>query len=137
MWLLDYDGALLMRFPAEETDAFLAGGFYKLYLRRYVKEALPGFLRFKPALTYIKRGQSVVLYNHRPRKQREQYFAEIAERLNAASMGKPFMAITFPKGSVRDYFLIPANDEHSKHMKTALTDLVSGPWGQLGLCKFE
>ena len=86
---------------------------------------------------YIKRGQSVVLYNHRPRKQREQYFAEIAERLNAASIGKPFMAITFPKGSVRDYFLIPANDEHSKHMKTALTDLVSGPWGQLGLCKFE
>ena len=53
MWLLDYDGALLMRLPAEETDAFLASGFYKLFLRRYVKEALPGFLRFKPALTYL------------------------------------------------------------------------------------
>ena len=53
MWLLDYDGALLMRLPTEETDAFLAGSFYKLFLRRYVKEALPGFLRFKPALTYL------------------------------------------------------------------------------------
>ena len=27
MWLLDYDGALLMRLPAEETDAFLARVF--------------------------------------------------------------------------------------------------------------
>ena len=77
MWLLDYDGALLMRLPAEETDAFLAGGFYKLFLRRYVKEALPGFLRFKPALAYLdykkviellgreaeKRGQSFTVSN--------------------------------------------------------------------------
>ena len=77
MWLLDYDGALLMRLPAEETDAFLAGSFYKLFLRRYVKEALPGFLRFKPALTYLvykkvidlaareaeKRGQELTVSN--------------------------------------------------------------------------
>ena len=53
MWLLDYDGAMLMRFPPEETDAFQASGFYKLLLRRYVKEVLPGFVRFKPALTYL------------------------------------------------------------------------------------
>ena len=77
MWLLDYDGALLMRLAPEETDALLAGSFYKLSLRRYVKEALPGFLRFKPALTYLdykkvidlvsreagKRGQSFVVSN--------------------------------------------------------------------------
>lgn len=53
MWTLDYDGALLMRFPTEETETLLAGSFYKLLLRRYVFEALPGFLRFKPSLTYL------------------------------------------------------------------------------------
>ncbi len=69
MWLLDYDGALLMRFPAEETDAFLAGGFYKLYLRRYVKEALPGFLRFKPALTYLDYKKIIELVSHEAEKR--------------------------------------------------------------------
>ena len=53
MWELDYDGALLMRFPAEETETLLASSFYKLLLRRYIFEALSGFLRFKPALTYL------------------------------------------------------------------------------------
>lgn len=109
-------------------------------LVKSVKEGSPKSVKYvfdRELSEYIKRGKSVVLYNHRPRKQWDQYFAEMSERLNAVSMGKPFMAITFPKGSVRDYFLIPANDEHSKQMKTALTELVSGLWGQLGLCKFE
>ena len=53
MWELDYDGALLLRIPAEGSDAFVAGSFYKLSLKRYVKETLPGFVRFKPALTYL------------------------------------------------------------------------------------
>ena len=109
-------------------------------LVRSVKEGSPKSVKYvfdRELSEYIKRGQSVVLYNHRPRKQRDQYFAEMSERMIAASMGNPFMAVTFPKGSVRDYFLIPANDDHSRRIKTALTELVSGQWGQLGLCKFE
>ena len=109
-------------------------------LVRSVKEGSPKSVKYvfdRELSEYIKRGQSVVLYNHRPRKQRDQYFAEMSERMIAASMGNPFMAITFPKGSIRDYFLIPANDDHSRRIKTALNELVSGQWGQLGLCKFE
>jgi len=45
MWELDYDGALLLRIPAEGSDVFVAGSFYKLSLKRYVKETLPGFVR--------------------------------------------------------------------------------------------
>ena len=53
MWELDYDGALLLRIPKESTDTFQSSSFYKLSLRRYVREVLPGFVRFKPALTYL------------------------------------------------------------------------------------
>ena len=53
MWELDYDGALLLRTPKESTDALQSSSFYKLSLRRYVREVLPGFVRFKPALTYL------------------------------------------------------------------------------------
>ena len=78
MWLLDYDGALLMRLQAEETDAFLASGFYKLYLRRYVKEALPGFLRFKPALTYLDYKKIIELVSHEAEKRHLSFHVSIA-----------------------------------------------------------
>ena len=51
MWELDYDGALFLRIPIDSTSSFQSSGFYKLSLRRYVREVLPGFVRFKPALT--------------------------------------------------------------------------------------
>lgn len=53
MWELDYDGALMLRIPAEITDNFQSSSFYKLSLRRYVRDVSPGFIRFKPALTYL------------------------------------------------------------------------------------
>lgn len=53
MWELDYDGALLLRIPKESTDTLQSSSFYKLSLRRYVREVLPGFVRFKPSLTYL------------------------------------------------------------------------------------
>ena len=53
MWALDYDGALLLRIPAGDFDAWAAGSFYKLSLKRYVREAIAGFVRFKPSLTYL------------------------------------------------------------------------------------
>lgn len=53
MWELDYDGALLLRIPTDFTDSLQSSSFYKLSLRRYVRKILPGFVRFKPALTYL------------------------------------------------------------------------------------
>lgn len=53
MWELDYDGALCLKIPADNTDEFVASSFYKLSLKRYVREVLPGLIRFKPALTYL------------------------------------------------------------------------------------
>lgn len=88
---------------------------------------------------YLKRGQSVVLYNHRPRKKPETFFPEFKERLLGIEgvQNKPVSVLTCPKGTVRDYFLIAANAEHAIRISSTLGKMVSGPWGKMGLCRIE
>ncbi|OME46839.1 hypothetical protein BSK59_28765 [Paenibacillus odorifer] len=53
-WLLDYDGGLLMKIPSEITNTFIESAFYKLALKRYVREIFVGFIRFKDTMTYLE-----------------------------------------------------------------------------------
>lgn len=53
MWEMDYDGTLLLRNSDEPINVLQSSSFYKLSLRRYVREIIPGLVRFKPALTYL------------------------------------------------------------------------------------
>lgn len=53
MWELDYDGTLLLRIPIHSTINLQNGSFYKISLRRYVSEVLPGLVRFNSVLTYL------------------------------------------------------------------------------------
>ena len=69
MWELDYDGALLLRVPIESTNFLQSSSFYKLSLRRYVHEILPGFVRFKPALTYLDYKKVIALCQKEATKQ--------------------------------------------------------------------
>lgn len=87
---------------------------------------------------YIKRGQSVLVYNHRGRKPEGQYFRVLYHRLSG-TVGVPeeeLLAITFPKCSVRDYIAIPASEDHYIKIKTAMEGMVEGIWGQMGVCRF-
>ncbi len=88
---------------------------------------------------YIRRGQSVILYNHRPRKKAEAYFSEMWGRLAAIEGVKPthISYITFPRCSVRDYFMIAATDEHRRIFQDTITDMLSGVWGRVGMCRVE
>lgn len=88
---------------------------------------------------YLARGQSVVLYNHRARKPAAQYFQELADRCAAlpAAQGKPICALTFPKGTIRDYLLIAANPDHAHRIHQALNHMTQGAWAHLGLCSKE
>ena len=81
----------------------------------------------------------MVLYNHRPRKKLETFFPEFKERLLGIEgvQNKPVSVLTCPKGTVRDYFLIAANAEHAIRISSALGKMVSGPWGEMGLCRIE
>ena len=53
MWLLDYDGNLILHLQNETTDALARSAFYKLSLRRYVKDIATETVYFRPSLTYL------------------------------------------------------------------------------------
>ena len=95
----------------------------------------PKYTFYEEVASYVGRGQSVIVYNHRSRKKRDVYFAEIYAKLAAtAPRADSIFAITFPKGSVRDYFVITACSEHTMLVRAALTELANSTWGQSGIC---
>ena len=98
----------------------------------------PKYTLYEEVADYIVRGQSVVVYNHRSRKKSDVYFGEIYEKLVAVvPQASDVTAITFPKGSVRDYFAISANPEHAMRIRKTFDALANGTWGQVGLCKMQ
>ena len=85
---------------------------------------------------YVGRGQSVIVYNHRSRKKAETYFREICDRFREmeAIQDKAINAITFPRYTVRDYFIISANDKHGLKIQEALNQLLKSTWGEKRMC---
>lgn len=88
---------------------------------------------------YIDAGKSVLIYNHRCRKPEKEYFDDIEKKLQdeVKVYWAVIQAITFPKGSIRDYFAIPACEEHAKLIKKAYVEMSESIWGQLGVCKLH
>ena len=86
---------------------------------------------------YVRRGQSVLIYNHRSRKQETQYFHEICYKLQEATgiTETDILKITFPKCSVRDYLAVPASMEQREKIETAFTVMERGVWGENGMCR--
>ena len=86
---------------------------------------------------YVRRGQSVLIYNHRSRKQETQYFHEICYKLQEATgiTETDILKITFPKCSVRDYLAVPASIEQREKIETAFTAMERGVWGENGMCR--
>ena len=91
---------------------------------------------YEEAADYVSRNQSVVIYNHRCRKKPDQYFNDILLGITSVNQmrSKRVFAVTFPKGSVRDYFAVCANDEHAAMVIGAFERLVGGIWGHTGMC---
>lgn len=86
---------------------------------------------------YIEQKQSVLIYNHRCRKQESIYFHEICEKLEK-STGIPeekILKITFPKCSVRDYLAVSASEDHTKKIRDAFLSVEQVIWGELGVCR--
>lgn len=84
---------------------------------------------------YLSAGQSVVLYQHRPRRKKPDYFCRMAGRLPRSPAGSPTHVLTSHKGTVRDYFLIPADNGAARRFGHALAQLTASPWGTL--CRDE
>ena len=107
------------------------------YLKERLIEGKMTYIFLDEIADYTAQGISVVFYNHRQRKAEDIYFSWIREMLNTQSdlCDCPFSKITFPKCSVRDYILLAARPDHQKMIDTALNSLLSGPFGQKGLCR--
>lgn len=84
---------------------------------------------------YLRRGQSIVLYNHRPRVSFEKYLADFRDRFAGMPdvKGKPITVMSFHKGSTRDYFLVAANGVHAGKIEAAAARMIESPWGSLKL----
>lgn len=86
---------------------------------------------------YIDSGKSVLVYNHRCRKPERKYFGDIEFKLQESLKVCRYMLqeITFPKGTIRDYFAIPACKEHYEMFHDAFADMKNSMWGKLGVCR--
>ena len=92
---------------------------------------------YEEVADYIRQDQSVLIYNHRSRKQEDVYFRELCEKLERIT-GVPeskILKITFSRSSIRDYLAVPASDDHYKKIRTAFSEMETSVWGQNGVCR--
>lgn len=98
----------------------------------------PKYTFYDEVADYVARGQSVIVYNHRSRQKPEAYFDEKLKGLVAAApQADGITVITFPKGSVRDYFAIGATPAYAAMIQDVFDGLVKGPWGKAGMCRLQ
>lgn len=95
------------------------------------------YVFYEEIADYIEQEQSVLIYNHRSRKQEDIYFHEIYEKLEKITgvSESKILKITFPKCSVRDFLAVPVSDVHYKKIHAAFSDMEQGIWGKLGVCR--
>ena len=100
---------------------------------RPVKKSIK-YVFFEEVKDYIKSGKSVLVYNHRGRVQEKKYIDDKKDKLyEIVGVNKErIQVITFPKGTVRDYFAIPApvSNKHYEMFIAAFAEMKS-KWGQL------
>lgn len=81
---------------------------------------------------YLSNKQSVMVYQHRPRVNEAIYIDRMMQRLMSLSKDvkrNDIQVITFPRYSVRDYFVISINEDHRLKIARAIINMVNGIWG--------
>lgn len=76
---------------------------------------------------YLCQGQSVLVYQHRPRIKEAVFMDRMVKRF--AGLGVDIQVITFPRYTVRDYFAISICEEHRLKIHRAISAMVNGGWG--------
>ena len=96
----------------------------------------PKYVWLHEVSDYIASEKSVIFYNHRPRKKAEAYFAEYAARFAECPVlrGKPIRVVTFPRRSIRDYFIISATQTHEEKIREAVQIFCNGPFRESKFC---
>ena len=107
---------------------------------RYHSAKISKYVLYEEAADYIRTGeQSLVIYNHRPRKKEAAYFEELRSKFQTMTefQDKKMWAVTFPKSSVRDYIIIAANEEHAETIERALSVMRNSKWHEKRVCRIR
>ncbi len=75
---------------------------------------------------FLKRGQSVVLYQH---QQRRSLSEQVSEQHKLLAAGKPWQAVSFHRRAAGIYYVLPAED-HKRRISEQLTCFLAGEWGK-------
>jgi len=103
-----------------DPDNGLAPSRCKKHLRSSAK-----YIFEDEVAAWVKRGQSVVLYQH---QQRRSLSEQVSEQHEILAAGKPCVAVSFHRRAARIYYILPAED-HKHRISERLTPFLAGEWG--------
>ena len=75
---------------------------------------------------WLKRSQSVVLYQH---QQRRSLSEQVSEQRKVLAAGKPCHSVSFHRRAARIYYILPAED-HKHRISERLTSFLAGEWSK-------
>lgn len=97
------------------------------------KKKLSKYVLLNEIKSYFERGQSVIFYNHRARKQIDKYFADLYQMFGKITKIKP-VSLSFHKGTVRDYIIL-ANSNQGERLLRAKYEMLHSKWGYKKICQ--
>jgi len=75
---------------------------------------------------WLKRSQSVMLYQH---QQRRSLIEQVSDQRKILAAGKVCHVVSFHRRAVRIYYIIPT-DDHESRIAERLTCILAGAWGK-------
>jgi hypothetical protein len=104
-----------------DPDNGLAPRRCKKHLRSSVK-----YIFEDEVAVWVKRGQSVVLYQH---QQRRSLSEQVSEQHKILAAWKLCHVVSFHRRAARIYYILPAED-HEHRISERLTRFLTGEWGK-------
>jgi hypothetical protein len=104
-----------------DPDNGLAPSRSKKHFRRSAK-----YIFEDEVATWLKRGQSVVLYQH---QQRRSLSDQVSEQRKILAAGRLCHAVSFHRRATRIYYIIPSED-HESRISERLNCFLAGEWGK-------
>jgi hypothetical protein len=95
---------------------------------RHYKQGIK-YAFYDELVDYFKRGQSLIIYNHRDRKPMPLYLERFRKIKKYFPQVSTIFYLRFTSYSVRDYVFVPQPD-HINLLKEKIEIMLSGPWGR-------
>lgn len=95
---------------------------------RHYKQGIK-YVFYDELVNYFKRGQSLIIYNHRDRKPMPLYLERFRKIKKHIQQISTIFYLRFTSYSVRDYIFVPQYD-HMNFFKAKIKRMLAGPWNQ-------